>query len=674
MASTVEFLLKLRDEATGALKSATGAADDAAKSGDKAAVSWAAVGAGLAAAGAAAAATAAAWAKLNQMVADSVNDLNDMATRTGVAAQTLQGLELAAEGSGTTLGALEGSLRRMVQSMSDARAGTGEAVEAFAALGITTDQLVGPGGQLLSADEGLRLIAASLQGVEDPTAKAALAMDVFGRSAGAMLQSGALDNLENFTQAAEVFGVDVGPRASASAAAWQRSMANLGMVLKAFPQQLNDALGVDSVEVLNVFTTAVSFVGTLVTEVVAQVVRNVGHLGAVLEGVFSFGLTGKVDAFKVAMDAANENVDTLAGLFDKAADAAQQTADEVERLGRATSATGRTGGGGGGGFKLPPATEAAVDKAATAATEKASQALDAVGQAAQDSAAAFADDWSQLMLALDQAVVELESISTMDMRVANASRAVMEVGPAATSAVTGDVTGAITGGMTLAGGSAAAAAGPVGMVLSALTSIGSMGGADGVEDAMAEWGQNLLDGIEALPEIVGKVIPEFIVGMVESLPAVIIEAIPALIGAQGKAFRKLFVELPFYFAKGVWDGLTAWWDKVRSWVENLFSLAKDGGVVDQTKSWLNDVTGGRVFEQGGFVDRTGLAMVHAGEQVVPAGSTANAAQASRMGVGGGVTVQVNTAVLDPDTIPALVRLINEQLGDYGRGLAVAGAS
>ena len=75
------------------------------------------------------------------------------------------------------------------------------------------------------------------------------------------------------------------------------------------------------------------------------------------------------------------------------------------------------------------------------------------------------------------------------------------------------------------------------------------------------------------------------------------------------------------------------------------------------------------FQTGGYVDRTGLALVHAGEHITPAGGVPSG-DADRMGARGGssgANVTINTSVVDPNTIPALVREIERVFGTNGRG-------
>ncbi len=104
-----------------------------------------------------------------------------MAKRTGLSAEALSELSFAAEQSGTDLASLENGLRRMQRTIGDALQGLSTAEDALAMLGLSVQQLLG-----LAPEEQFKLIADRIARIEDPTLKAAAAMEVFGRS-GTML-------------------------------------------------------------------------------------------------------------------------------------------------------------------------------------------------------------------------------------------------------------------------------------------------------------------------------------------------------------------------------------------------------------------------------------------------------------------------------------------------------
>ena len=173
---------------------------------------------------------------LAQEVADLRNDLIDASTRTGIAADTLGGLRLAAEGSGQAFESLLPSLDQLPKRMADAASGVGPVAKAFADLEVKADDGF---GALRPADDVLKDLLAALGNVTDGTTRAALASQVFGKSGGKLLQAlGNTSSLEAFVGMAEEFGVSSGPEAAAASARWQRAIAELNIVLDGLKARL----------------------------------------------------------------------------------------------------------------------------------------------------------------------------------------------------------------------------------------------------------------------------------------------------------------------------------------------------------------------------------------------------------------------------------------------------
>ena len=195
---------------------------------------------GIAAGSAAVAALAAGFAKLNQAVADMVNELVDASTKTGIQVENLQALKLAAEGSGKSFASIEGGLIRFQQSMQMAAEGTGKQAEAFDKLGVS---VTNTDGSMRSSNEVFEEAIQKLREMGAGTERNITTMDLFGRSAGSSLtQSGAIDSLSIYLEKVESFGLDVGPKAREEAARWQRAMADLGMVTRRAGQDMSKAL------------------------------------------------------------------------------------------------------------------------------------------------------------------------------------------------------------------------------------------------------------------------------------------------------------------------------------------------------------------------------------------------------------------------------------------------
>lgn len=117
-----------------------------------------------------------------KMFANAGDALRDMSLRTGASVEALSSLGYVADQSGADLGTLEGGMRRIAKVLDAARGGNQAAAAAFTSLGISLDEL-----SALSPDEQLLRIGDALAAIPDPTARAAAAMKIFGKSGAALL-------------------------------------------------------------------------------------------------------------------------------------------------------------------------------------------------------------------------------------------------------------------------------------------------------------------------------------------------------------------------------------------------------------------------------------------------------------------------------------------------------
>jgi len=188
--------------------------------------SVAAMGRRMMLAGTAAIASLFASAKLFAGMGDVVQK---MAKRTGVSAEALSELGFAAEQSGTDLASLENGLRRMQRTIGDALQGLSTAEDALAMLALSVQQLVG-----LSPEEQFKLIADRIARIEDPTLKAAAAMEVFGRSGTMLLplmEQGAA-GIEALQKQARELGLTISSEDANAAAALTDALNMLWRVVK----------------------------------------------------------------------------------------------------------------------------------------------------------------------------------------------------------------------------------------------------------------------------------------------------------------------------------------------------------------------------------------------------------------------------------------------------------
>ena len=115
-------------------------------------------------------------------LAKTTDALGDMSLRTGVGVKSLQELSYVMKLSGGSIEGLETGLRRMASTITDAGEGIQMSKDALNQLNLTFDDLAG-----LSPEEQFDKISQAMADIKDPTTRAAVAVDIFGRSGTSLL-------------------------------------------------------------------------------------------------------------------------------------------------------------------------------------------------------------------------------------------------------------------------------------------------------------------------------------------------------------------------------------------------------------------------------------------------------------------------------------------------------
>lgn len=693
MAGVVEVILKLKDGSTQTLKSVGGAAEDA----DKKLKSASKAGSGFVVtmgdvAGAARLAAESTFG-VAQEIADLRNELTDMSTRTGVAAETLAGLKLAAEGSGLQLSEFNEALGQLPKKMNDVAKGGGEAKGAFEALGVSaTDS----NGRLRDADTVLRELVKGLQATEDPTTRAALAVELFGESGGKLMQALGSSDLESFVQFSRVFGADVGPQAAKAAGDWQRNMAELQMVFDGFKAGLVDFFG--GAGGIGDFTLGIITAGTFLN----------GFFAGLFEGVaiefdrFIGYMTSQVTNFMTILDALKRR--------------------DIGAAGRALAqGFGNLGSYLAGGDPLSNVLKAAGNRAMADVNaivpsfiegRAAMAAAGGAGGAGAPGAGAqgprgesrekpvFVDIDMSEDLAKMAEIVETRSGGRNVGKEDAAERMAELLGQLRT--------GAGAAGSFLSGdlaGLAGMAGGPVGsvaaMAIPLLQQLGDVGAA-GVKDAIAENARSIIAGIRELPELISEVIPDLVAEIVPEFVTALLESLPELIAAQYKLVANLiilqFVRLPQAIAQAFTEAFIKLWENIRSFFSDLFTVEK--GEVGRTAGkaakgalrvgaavatfGLSEVglavlrgvdngleNSGRKglpgFATGGHVTHDGVYRLHRNEYVVPANGAAPSGAFGRGGGGVGGINFFGPVYGGHEGKRELIRELRQMLGAGGLG-------
>ncbi|QDP51626.1 MAG: hypothetical protein Tp1111DCM511881_41 [Prokaryotic dsDNA virus sp.] len=192
--------------------------------------------------------------------------------------------------------------------------------------------------------------------------------------------------------------------------------------------------------------------------------------------------------------------------------------------------------------------------------------------------------------------------------------------------------------------------------IGAIAEIGQMTVKEIKQNAKA-FAENLSNGIK----VIAKALPEVIIILLRELPVAILQA--------------LITFIPLLYASIV-NAFKEWWNWRGSEEGQEFREERR----DTFFSKLRDISraemfGARSFSSGAArVNRTGMALIHRNETIIPAGGRAAQDQHHRMGGASGITVNISTAVMDRDVIPRLVREIDRVVGTYGRTTAAFAGS
>lgn len=115
------------------------------------------------------------------MTKNSMNAIDangDLAKSVSVSADKFKSMALVFEESGSSAEGLISSMGIMQRNLADAAGGGEATTAAFTALGLKAQELIG-----LSPDKQFEKIAIAMGGIENPTQRAGVAMDIFGRGA-----------------------------------------------------------------------------------------------------------------------------------------------------------------------------------------------------------------------------------------------------------------------------------------------------------------------------------------------------------------------------------------------------------------------------------------------------------------------------------------------------------
>lgn len=236
-------------------------------------------------------------------VADSITEtakyggaVDDATKRTGLTAEALQEFGYAAGLAGASSEEFQLGMLQMSRAMLEAKAGSGEAADAFATLGVKTTDAA---GTLLDADEVFLELVDALNAVESPTERAALSMRVFGRSGASLLPLVAegRDGIEKMRQSARDLGLVMATDATSAADRFGDTLDTLHALAKSLQHDLGSALIAELQPTIDAFLEWVKANRELIRAGLIQFAKALAGVGKLLLPIF-IGIA-KVSAFLV---------------------------------------------------------------------------------------------------------------------------------------------------------------------------------------------------------------------------------------------------------------------------------------------------------------------------------------------------------------------------------------
>lgn len=163
---------------------------------------------------------------------DATGGLGELAQQAGITTNTLQELNFMSTQLGITTEQVQSGMARLTRSIGEAAGGNKETVAAFQALDVS---IRNTDGATRATDDVLRDLIKSFSAIPDPARRAALQMDIFGKSGQQLdpLLAGGVQQIDNLRDAAHRLGAVISPDLIARADEAADKLAAVQQVLSA---------------------------------------------------------------------------------------------------------------------------------------------------------------------------------------------------------------------------------------------------------------------------------------------------------------------------------------------------------------------------------------------------------------------------------------------------------
>lgn len=715
---TIEMIIKVKDEASKGLKGirgqTAGLTDDlldvstSAKSTaggfDLMSLASSPAAAGVAAIGAAAVTAATGIFQLAKGASDYVDRINFAANETTLSTDTIIALESAAGAAGLEFGQTQEALKGLSARMKEANINGGSAADKFTDLGVA---LKDAAGESRSADDVFRDSIDAIRLIPNEADRAAASMNIFGESGSRLLPviEGGTHALDEWGAAAAEAGKAIDENAQQASADFDVAMQNFTNATEGAALSLGTDLLPAVTKLITVGAGMVSWLSDtarwlaevnpgfqLLSKLVGEATKDSG-------GGVSFSAEDarmQEIARKRLQFEGGETVGEREAAQREAAKtpAKKARAKKAARAGKAEDPMAGVN-----------AFNALVDELFGAQVIADAQKLADAEALAATNLAAFNKMVDDGIDAQSEARVAAELLAKAETEAADAA---MDKARADQRSAQAAAFSAAGGGLesTLGGGALGilAALGPQGAIASNLISLG-LALPDILDDLIDELPAIIEKLLVELPAALAASLPELIQVMRE-MPLMMIEAMPGLI-------QSLIVDLPIALLKGLPDALSTILVDIpsafiaaapeifkslivelpRAFAEALAEILDRllGGKIKEARTTVSQglegidprllglfggfLKGGnqQSFAHGGTVGKTGMALVHRGEEIVPENGVSTSSQARSIGMGGSSThvqLTVNvTGLMDASGADRLVEQLNRAIGPRGFGVA-----
>jgi len=273
-------------------------------------------------------AAGAAFAAFADQVAGTVDEINTLAAASGLSSRSIAGLRTIAAQTNKDLASIVP--KDLAKRMLEASQGAGEARLAYDALGFSVR---GATGELKSVDEALPELIDKIMAVESSTERAAIAERAFGAEGREMLSAFSdSDDLARAVDLTNLFGADVGPKATAAANAWFQATGTLTTVMEGAASAIFNALGPPATKAIRNFTLGFVFL----FEKVRALIGLFPLLGDIVSDVMSgnIGLTEgwqqATDGVARAHEQAMAKAKSFSGVTSDVGEATKETGEETQ--------------------------------------------------------------------------------------------------------------------------------------------------------------------------------------------------------------------------------------------------------------------------------------------------------------------------------------------------------